>query len=188
MASDVPHRSNLDDDINDPESLAVRFRQAIKVLKQYGMEGATEVPVSAIHFNPFDPVGGLLSALDGALKEVDDAKASGLKIAFMGNGDATFAAQEMEAWRDLFTEAFEKKLFEITTSPVSKLDGSLLHKEANLVLRRPSERLTGGQFLPWIATYDGGHGSSGCGTGIGLHRCKSGSNFGQALSGGDSRG
>ena len=137
--------------INDPESLGREVQeQAIKVLKQYGMEGATEVPVSAIHFNPFDPVGGLLSALDGALKEVDDAKASGLKIAFMGNGDAAFAAQEMEAWRDIFTEAFEKKLFEITTSPVSKLDGSLLHKEANLVLRRPSERLTGGQFLPWI--------------------------------------
>ena len=68
----------------------------------------------------------------------------------MGNGDAAFAAQEMEAWRDVFTEAFEKNLFEITTSPVSNLDGSLLHKEANLVLRRPSERLTGGQFLPWI--------------------------------------
>ena len=68
---------------------------------------------------PFDPVDGLLSALDGALTEVDDAKASGLKIAFMGNGDAAFAAPEMEAWRAIFTEAFEKNLFEITTSPVS---------------------------------------------------------------------
>ena len=137
--------------INDPESVGRELQeQAIKVLKQHGMQDATEVPVSAIYFNPLDPVGGLLSALDGALTEVDEAKDSGLKIAFMGNGDATFAAQEMEGWRDIFKEAFEKKLFELVTAPVSKLDGNLLHQEANLVLRRPSELLNGGQFLPWI--------------------------------------
>jgi len=137
--------------INDPESVGRELQeQAIKVLTQHGMQDATDVPVSAIYFNPLDPVGGLLSALDGALTEVDEAKESGLKIAFMGNGDATFASQEMEGWRDIFKEAFEKKLFELLTAPVSKLDGNLMHQEANLVLRRPSDLLSGGQFLPWI--------------------------------------
>jgi len=137
--------------INDPESVGRELQeQAIKVLTQHGMQDATDVPVSAIYFNPLDPVGGLLSALDKTLTETDAAGQSGLGIAFMGNGDATFAAQEMEGWRDIFKEAFEKKLFELVTTPVSKLDGSLLHQEANLVLRRPSELLNGGQFLPWI--------------------------------------
>lgn len=137
--------------INDPESVGRELQeQAIKVLTQHGMQDATDVPVSAIYFNPLDPVGGLLSALDSALTQVDEAKESGLNIAFMGNGDAAFAAQEMEGWRDIFKEAFEKKLFELVTTPVSNLDDSLLHQEANLVLRRPSELLNGGQFLPWI--------------------------------------
>ena len=137
--------------INDPESVGRELQeQAIKVLTQHGMQDATDVPVSAIYFDPLDPVGGLLSALDSALTEVDEAGASGLQVAFMGNGDATFTAQEIETWRDIFTEAFEKKLFELVTTPVSNLDDSLLHREANLVLRRPSELLNGGRFLPWI--------------------------------------
>ena len=137
--------------INDPESVGRELQeQAIKVLTKHGMQDATAVPVSAIYFNPLDPVGGLLSALDGALTEVDDAGQSGLQIAFMGNGDATFAAQEMEGWRSIFKDAFEQKLFGLVPSPVARLDGTLLHQEATLVLQRPSELLNGGQFLPWI--------------------------------------
>ena len=137
--------------INDPMSVGRELQtESYNILVKHGMQDATELAVSAIYFNPLDPVGALMGALDGGLTESEEAGQSDIKVAYLGNGDAANAMQQMEEWRGIFKEAFDNDLFDLFTTPVAKLDGSLLHHEANLRLRRPHEVLNGGQFLPWI--------------------------------------
>ena len=137
--------------INDPMSVGRELQtESYNILAKHGMQDATELAISAIYFNPLDPVGGLMGALDKGLSTSEEEGESNIHVAYMGNGDATDAMQEMETWRGIFKEAFDNDLFDLFTTPVAKLDGSLLHYEANLRLRRPHEILNGGQFLPWI--------------------------------------
>ncbi|MGB1191080.1 MAG: LapD/MoxY N-terminal periplasmic domain-containing protein, partial [Pseudomonadales bacterium] len=137
--------------INDPMSVGRELQtESYSILEKHGMQDATELAVSAIYFNPLDPVGALMGALDAGLSISEEGSQSEIQVAYLGNGDAADAMQEMDEWRGIFKEAFDNDLFDLFTTPVAKLDGTLLHHEANLRLRRPHEVLNGGQFLPWI--------------------------------------
>ena len=137
--------------INDPLSVGRELQtESYAILEKHDMQDATELAVSSIYFNPLEPVGALMGALDAGLTISEEAGQSGIEIAYLGNGDAADAMQEMEKWRGIFKEAFDNDLFDLFTTPVARLDGTLLHHEANLRLRRPHEVLNGGQFLPWI--------------------------------------
>ncbi len=68
------------------------------------MQDATELAVSAIYFQPPRPRRRLDGfALDGGLTESEeDDGESDIKVAYLGNGDAANAMQEMEEWRGIF--------------------------------------------------------------------------------------
>ncbi|MGB2331187.1 MAG: LapD/MoxY N-terminal periplasmic domain-containing protein, partial [Pseudomonadales bacterium] len=112
--------------INDPMSVGRELQtESYSILEKHGMQDATELAVSAIYFNPLDPVGALMGALDAGLSISEEGSQSEIQVAYLGNGDAADAMQEMDEWRGIFKEAFDNDLFDLFTTPVSKLDGTL---------------------------------------------------------------
>ena len=73
--------------INDPMSVGRELQtESYNILAKHGMQDATELAISAIYFNPLDPVGGLMGALDKGLSTSEEEGESNIHVAFMGNG------------------------------------------------------------------------------------------------------
>jgi EAL domain-containing protein (putative c-di-GMP-specific phosphodiesterase class I)/GGDEF domain-containing protein len=137
--------------INDPLSVARDLQSQIRdVFKRHGMLEATQLPTAAIYFDPGDPLGALMTALDQQIIASEAEALSGIKIAYMGDMTAELSRELLADWGSVFETAFAEKSFELDLSEVTGMDGSLLHYEANVRLRQGGSVFQGGEFLPWI--------------------------------------
>lgn len=137
--------------INDPLSVARDLQSQVRdVFKRHGMLEATQLPTAAIYFDSGDQLGALMTALDKQIIASEAEALSNIKIAYMGDMTAGLSRELMADWKSVFDAAFAEKSFELDLAEVTRIDGSLLHYEANVRLRQTDTLIRGGEFLPWI--------------------------------------
>lgn len=126
----------------------------LRALESISMAGFTEDHnighIGIAFFQRGTAEGNILSVADQALAQ---AEAKGANSFALGN-PGTQGGISIVEWQGILQDAITRKSFELASYPVLRIDGTLLHRELLLRLKRENgELMTAGQFMPMAARF-----------------------------------
>ena len=135
----------------DPIDAAQKMQDVLKeVLANYSMDADLVLPGATTIFQHGDKVGDLLTRLDGTIQSSEHEELSAIGVAHEGDIQMQSVREQMDQWRFIFDQSFHEHNFSLDRYPVVGLQGEVLHFEAPARLTWKGNKLSAGQFLPWI--------------------------------------
>lgn len=135
----------------DPSEAAEQMQSAIRgVLHARSMDKGVLLPAATTIYTHGDTIGKLMTRLDGALLSNEKEGESAISIAYEGDIQMQPVRQQMDQWRGILEQSFKDHNFSLDFFPVIGLEKELVHYEAPIRLNWKGDKLSAGQFLPWV--------------------------------------
>ncbi|MEH6585121.1 MAG: EAL domain-containing protein [Halioglobus sp.] len=135
----------------DANEAAKQLQDGIRqVLEARSMEKGILLPTATTIYVHGDTIGSIMTRLDGALLANEREGESSISVAFEGDIQMQPVRQQMEEWRLILEQSFRDKNFMLDYFPVIGLEKELIHYEAPIRLNWKGDKLSAGQFLPWV--------------------------------------
>ena len=135
----------------DPNEAAQQMQDGIRqVLEARSMDEGVLLPAATTIYAHGDTIGSIMTRLDGALLANEREGESSISVAFEGDIQMQPVRQQMEEWREILEQSFRDQNFLLDYFPLVGLENELIHYEAMVRLKWQGEKLSAGQFLPWV--------------------------------------
>ena len=135
----------------DPKDAASQVQNGIReVLENHSMSTGVLLPTATTIYKHGDSVGSIMTRIDGALLSNEREGESAISIAYDGDIQMQPVRQQMGQWRGILVESFREHNFTLDYFPVIGLQQELIHLEAPARLNWQGDKLSAGQFLPWV--------------------------------------
>ncbi|RLQ23584.1 EAL domain-containing protein [Seongchinamella sediminis] len=135
----------------DPKDAAKQMQDSIReVLVSHSMDSKVLLPTASTIYRHGDTISSIMTRIDGALLANEREGDSAISIAYDGDIQMQPVRQQMDQWRNVLVQSFREHNFTLDYFPVIGLKRELLHYEAPARLNWKGEKLSAGQFLPWI--------------------------------------
>lgn len=135
----------------DAAETAREMRDAIReVLESRSVDKGVVLPAATTIYAHGDTVAKLLTRLDGALLANEREGEASISIAYEGDIQMQPVRQQMAQWRSILEKSFSDRNFSLDFFPLVGLENELIHYEAPARLNWDGEKLSAGQFLPWV--------------------------------------
>ncbi len=144
----IVHAPRSQDAAAATESIRETLRE---VLRNHGLPDQLRLPAASTVYAPGDSVSELMTRLDGALLAADTEESSTISVAHRGDIQMKPVREQMDEWRTVFLEAFQRRAFRLASFPVVGTGGEIIHWECPVALEWQGETLPAGEILPWIS-------------------------------------
>ena len=135
----------------DPTDAAKQMQDGIReVLENHSMDKGLVLPTATTIYKHGDTIGSIMTRLDGALLSNEREGQSAISVAYDGDIQMQPVRQQMSHWRTVLEQSFSDHNFVLDFFPVIGLEKELVHYEAPARLNWQGEKLSAGQFLPWV--------------------------------------
>lgn len=135
----------------DAAETAREMRDAIReVLESRSVDKGVVLPAATTIYAHGDTVAKLLTRVDGALLANEREGEASISIAYEGDIQMQPVRQQMAQWRSILEKSFSDRNFSLDFFPLLGLENELIHYEAPARLNWDGEKLSAGQFLPWV--------------------------------------
>ncbi len=135
----------------DPKDAAKQMQDGIReVLINHSMDKGVLLPAATTIYKHGDTIGSIMTRIDGALLANEREGESAISVAYDGDIQMQPVRQQMDSWRGILVQSFRDHNFVLDFFPVIGLEKQLVHYEAPARLNWQGEKLSAGQFLPWV--------------------------------------
>lgn len=135
----------------DPKDAARQMRDSIhEVLVNHSMDRDIKLPTATTIYNHGDSIASIMTRIDGALLSNEQEGESAISVAHDSDIQMQPVRQQMDQWRNVLVQSFREHNFALDYFPVIGLEQELVHYEAPARLNWKGEKLSAGNFLPWV--------------------------------------